>query len=115
MDGLTVAQKNMPVIPDSIRRENANNENLAMECRNLLSVLSRKIETLCHEGGEDYDRVTRIRSLAASLTTLNSLLKSKSSEQERLFSSGNSVFEDGHGIEYRSVRNCDLEQWFSIK
>jgi hypothetical protein len=113
MDGLTVTQKNMPVIPDSPCRENANNENLAVECRNLLSVLSRKIETLCHECSEDYDRVTRIRSLSASLTTLNTLLKSP--EQERLSPSGSIVFEDGHGTEYRSVRNCDLEQWFSIK
>jgi hypothetical protein len=113
MDGLTVTQKIMPVIPDSIHRETANNENLAGECRDLLSVLSRKIEALCHEDGEDYDRVTRIRSLSASLTTLNALLKSP--EQGRLSPSGSSVFEDGHGTEYRSVRNCDLEQWFSIK
>jgi hypothetical protein len=113
MDGLTISQKNMPVIPDSLCRENANNENLAVECRNLLSVLSRKIETLCHEGSEDFDRVTQIRLLAASLATLNSLLKSF--EQEQLSPPGSSVFEDRHGTEYRSVRNCDLEQWFSIK
>jgi hypothetical protein len=113
MNGLTATQKNFPVIPDSFHSETINNENLAGECRNLISVLSRKIETLCHDCSEDHDRVTTIKSLATSLTTLNSLLKSF--EQEQLYPSGNGVFEDGHGIEYRSVRNCDLEQWFSIK
>jgi hypothetical protein len=113
MDGLTATQKNLPVIPDSFHGENINNENLAGECRNLISLLSRKIETLCHDYREDHDRVTHIRSLATSLTTMNSLLKAV--EQERSYPSGNGVFEDGHGIEYRSVRSCDLEQWFSIK
>jgi hypothetical protein len=113
MDGLTAIQRNLPVMPDSFPSDTSNNENLAGECRNLISVLSRKIETLCLDCSEDHDRVTHIKSLATSLTTLNSLLKSF--EQERLYTSGNGVFEDGYGIEYRSVRNCDLEQWFSIK
>ncbi len=113
MDGQTATQNTTPVIPVSFCEEKTGNNNLASECRNLIAVLSRKIENLCRECGEDRDRILHIRSLTASLVTLNSLLKTL--EQEQLGRPGNSVFEDAHGITYRSVRNCDLEQWFSIK
>lgn len=112
MDGLTVTQKNSPAIQASFCEENISDGNLAGECRNLIAVLSRKIETLCHECGEDPDRVTHIRSLTASLTTLNSLLKAL--EQERVYTPRIGLFEDSHGYRYIAVRNCDLER-FSAK
>jgi hypothetical protein len=112
MDGLTATQNNSPVIPANSGREKTSTDNLAGECRNLIAVLSRKIEILCHECSEDPDRVIDIRSLTASLTTLNSLLKAL--EQERLRPRGMGLFEDAQGIRYISVRNCDLER-FSAK
>ena len=110
MDELIAAQKNFPVIPASFREEKTIGGNLAGECRNLITVLSRKIEALCHECGEDTDRVTHIRSLTASLVTLNSLLKPL--EQERQSKAG--MFEDVKGFKYISVRTCDMEL-FSAK
>ena len=112
MDGSNATKKIFPVIPVRFRNEtiNENDDNLAGECRNLITVLSRKIETLCHECGEDADRVTHIRSLTASLVTLNSLLKTL--EQERQSKTG--MFEDAKGFEYISVRVCDMER-FSAK
>ena len=89
---------------------NENDDNLAGECRNLITALSRKIETLCHEYGKDADRVMHIRSLTASLVTLNSLLKAL--EQEGPSKAG--TFEDVKGFEYISVRACDMEL-FSAK
>jgi hypothetical protein len=112
MDGLTATQNNSPVIPANPGKEKTSNDNPAGECRNLIAILSLKIETLCHECSEDPDRVIQIRSLTASLTTLNSLLKVL--EQERLYSPGMGLFEDAQGIRYVSVRNCDLER-FSAK
>jgi hypothetical protein len=113
MDRLTASQKNSIGIPVRIREEKTSNDNLTGECRNLISLVSQKIETLCHECCEDPDQVKHIRSLTASLTTLSSLLKTL--EQEHLYSRGSDVFEDALGIKYRSIRNCDLERWFSEK
>jgi hypothetical protein len=112
MDGSNATQKIFPLIPLRFRDEtiNKNDGNLAGECRNLITVLSRKMETLCHECGEDADRVTHIRSLTASLVTLNSLLKGL--EQERQSKAG--MFEDAKGFTYTSVRACDMER-FSAK
>jgi len=113
MDGLIATQKNFPMIPVSFCEKKTNNDNLAGECRNLITVLSRKIETLCHECREDPDRVTHIRSLTASLITLNSLLRGM--EEEWLYQPGSDVFEDTKGIRYRAVRNCDMERWLNEK
>jgi hypothetical protein len=112
MGGLTVAQDNSPAIPAACGREKTSDDNLAVECRNLIAVLSRKIEKLCNECGEDPDQAICIRSLTASLTTLNSLVKTL--EQERVYASGMGLFEDARGISYVSVRYCDLER-FSAK
>lgn len=113
MDGLITTQKNFPVIPASFCEEKNRDNNLAGECRNLITVLSRKIEALCHECCEDSDRVTHIRSLTASLITLNSLLRAI--EEERLCNPGNDVFENIQGIRYRAVSHSDLERWFNEK
>lgn len=113
MDGLIATQKNFPVIPASFREEKTCGDNIAKECRNLITVLSRKIETLCHECCGDPDRVTHIRSLSASLIPLNSLLRGM--EEERLYPPESDVFEDTQGIKYRAVRYCDLERWFNEK
>jgi hypothetical protein len=112
MDRLTATQNNSPVIRANFGKVKISNDNLAKECRNLIAVLSRKIETLCHECSEDPDRVIHIRSLTASLTTLNSLLKATEPEQQ--YPPGMGLFEDAQGIRYVSVRNCDLER-FSAK
>ena len=87
--------------------------NLAGECRNLISVVSQKVETLCREHYEDHDKVRHTRSLKVSIGTLSKLLRVL--EQEKQVQGQNSVFEDEQGVTYRSVRSCDLEQWFSIK
>jgi hypothetical protein len=113
MDGLIASRKNFPMIPVSFCEERASDDNLAGECRNLITVLSQKIETLCHECREDPDRVKHIRSLTASLITLNSLLRGM--EEERLYLPGSDVFEDTKGIRYISVRNCDMERWLNEK
>jgi hypothetical protein len=112
MNGETLTCKNSLEIQAGSSVTGGMNDNLATECRNLISVLSRKIETLCHECGEDADRVTYIRSLTASLTTLNSLLKSM--EHERVYRSKRGFLEDARGFSYISVRYCDLER-FSVK
>ena len=113
MDVLIATQKNFPMIPVSFRKEKTSDDNLAGECRNLITVLSRKIDTLCHECREDHDRVTHIRSLTVSLIALNSLLRGM--EEERLYLPGSDVFEDTKGIRYISVRNCDMERWLNEK
>lgn len=113
MDGLIATQKNFPVMSANFREEKTSDDNLTGECRNLIIVLSRKIEALCHECRVDPDRVTHIRSLTASLITLNSLLRGL--EEERLYQPGSGVFEDAQGNRYRAVRNCDLERWFNEK
>jgi hypothetical protein len=112
MDGSNATQKIFPVIPVRFRNEKMYEKeaSLAEECRDLITLLSRKIETLCHEYSEDTDRVTHIRSLTLSLVTLNSLLKTL--EQERHSEVG--IFEDAGGFEYISVRACDMER-FSTK
>ena len=102
MDELIAAQKNFPVIPPSFREEKTIGGNLAGECRNLITVLSRKIEALCHECGEDPDRVTHIRSLTASLTTLNSLLKNL--EHEQSYQPRRGFYEDEQGFKYIAIR-----------
>jgi hypothetical protein len=112
MDGLTATQKNSPVILTRFCEEITSDGNIAGECRNLIAVLSRKIETLCNECDEDPDRVTYIRSLTASLTTLNSLLKAL--EKERHYQPRTGLFEDTQEFKYIAVRTCDLER-FSAK
>jgi hypothetical protein len=107
-----IAQKNFPIIPASFGEEKPGGGNFAGECRNLITILSRKIEALCHECGEDPDRVTHIRSLTASLTTLNSLLKNL--EHEQLYRPRRGFYEDEQGFKYIAIRNCDLER-FSAK
>lgn len=111
MDGTTATQKNIPVIPATFREEKTR-DNLAGECRNLIIVLSQKIETICHECGEDSDRVTHFRSLTASLITLNRLLKKLEHEQQ--CQPRKDFFEDAQGFQYIAVRECDLER-FSAK
>jgi hypothetical protein len=112
MDGLTATQKNLPVIPTRFFKEKTSNGNIAGECRDIIAVLSRKIDTLCNDCDEDTDRVTYIRSLTASLTTLNSLLKAL--ENERLYHPRTGLFEDTQEFKYIAVRTCDLER-FSAK
>ena len=112
MDGLDVTPNNSPLIQVRFHEEKTRSDNLAGECRNLITVLSQKIETLCHECDEDTDRVTYIRSLTASLITLNSLLRTL--EQEQLYQPRVGIFEDAQGFKYISVRTCDLER-FSAK
>jgi hypothetical protein len=113
MDGLIATRKNFPMMPVSFCEEKTSDDNLAGECRDLITVLSRKIETLCHECCEDPDRVKHIRSLAVSLLRVNSLLRYI--EEERLYQPGSDVFEDTKGIRYRAVRNCDMERWLNEK
>ena len=112
MDGLTATQKYSQTIPTKFCEKKTSNYNIAGECLNHIAVLSRKMETLCNECNEDPDQVTHIRSLTASLATLNSLLKVL--EQERPFTPKTGLLEDAQGFEYIAVRNCDLER-FSAK
>ena len=113
MDGLIATQKNCPLILANFRGENTDDNNLAGECRNLITELSRKVEALCLECGEDPDRMTHIRSLAPSLITLESLLKALKEERPNHHSSR--VLEDIQGIQYIAVRHCEPERWFNEK
>jgi len=113
MDGLIATQKNFPVIPANFRGENTNDRNLVEECRDLITELSRKVDALCLECGEDPDRMTLIRTLAPSLITLESLLKALKAERSNHH--GSRVLEDVRGIQYIAVRHCDLERWFNEK
>ena len=107
MDGQTAIQKNSLMIPAGLPAAGIDHD-LATECRHLITALSRKVEILCHECSGDPGRVTHMRSLTASLTTLNSLLKTL--EQERVHQPDRDFFEDARGFTYRSVRLCDLER-----
>jgi hypothetical protein len=113
MDGEILPQKISLMIPASPSGAVGGDGNLATQCRTLISVLSRKIETLCHECDVDADRVIHIRSLTASLTTLNTLLKSL--EHERLYRPERGLLEDARGFTYVSVRHCELERWLNEK
>ena len=113
MDGQTATRNNDLRWHGGSGGNSLPDRNLAGECSNLISVLSQKIETLCREHREDHDRVRHIRSLTVSIGTLSSLLNML--EQEKQGQGQPSLFEDGQGITYRSVRSCELEQWFSIK
>ena len=112
MDGELLTQKNSLIVPAGLSERKRADGNLATECRNLISILSRKIEALCQVHHEDSDRVMHIRSLSASLTTLNSLLRSL--EHEPQYQPERGFLEDSRGYTYVSVRNCDLER-FSVK
>jgi hypothetical protein len=108
MDGQIATQKNSQILTAGFAGTTGPEYNIAAECRHLITTLSRKIDTLCSECSGDPDRVLHIRSLTASLTTLNSLLKSL--EHERTFKQERDFFEDARGFTYRAVRSCDLER-----
>jgi len=107
MDGQTATLKNSLMIPDGLPAAGIDHD-LATECRQLITTLSRKIDTLCCECRGDPDRVLHIRSLTASLTTLSSLLKTL--EHERTFPAERDFFEDARGFTYRAVRSCDIDR-----
>lgn len=113
MDGLIATRKNFPVIPANFRGENTDNKNLAGECRDLIIELSRKVDALCLECGEDPDHMTYIQSLAPSLITLESLLIAL--KERRPNHRSCRVLEDMQGIQYTAVRHCDFERWFNEK
>ena len=108
MDGQTLMREKILGIPATPPEQRRDDGHLAAECRMFISVLSRKIETLCHECSEDVERVTYIKSLTASLTTLDSLLKTL--EHEQLYRAKRDFFEDARGFTYHSVRCCDMER-----
>ncbi len=112
MDGLITTRKNFPIVTAKFCERETRQANLIAECGNLITVLSRKIETFCNEN-EDTDRGTLIQSLKPGLLSLNSLVRRL--EDESLFQPGNDAFEDTRGVRYRAVSHCDLERWFNEK
>jgi len=105
-------KKVLPISVSHMKKWN-DGDDLTTECRSLIQVLVKKIDILCKECEADSDRVSHIASLSASLTTLNSILKSL--EIERMNGETSRDFiQDARGITYVSVRNCDLER-FSAK
>jgi hypothetical protein len=107
MDGQTAILKNSLMIPAGLPATGIDHD-LATECRHLITVLSTKVEILCHECRGDPGRVSHMRSLTASLTTLNSLLKTL--EHERTLPAERDFFEDARGFTYRAVRSCDIDR-----
>ena len=108
MDGQIATQKNSLILPAGFTGTAGRECSLTAECRLLITSLSRKIETLCQECNGDPDRVRYIRTLSASLTSLNSLMRTM--ELERLYEAERDFFEDSRGFTYRSVRSCDLDR-----
>jgi hypothetical protein len=112
METINPAQKKIMPVSISRMKKWKDCDDLTTECRSLIQVLTKKIEILCRECETDSDRVSHIVSLSASLTTLNSLLKSL--ETERTNEINTDFFRDARGTTYVSVRHCDLER-FSAK
>lgn len=82
---------------------------IAEECRNLVRVLSFTIDSLCIDCQGSDMKLRHIRSLIASLSTLNSL-----SLETGKHVTSQDFMEDTTGTRYYSVRDCELER-FSAK
>lgn len=82
---------------------------IAEECRNLIRVLSFTIDSLCIDCQRSDLKLRYMRSLIASLSTLNSL-----SDEMGKHGSAHDFMEDGAGTRYYSVRDYELER-FSAK
>jgi hypothetical protein len=82
---------------------------IAEECRNLIRVLSFTIDSLCIDCQGSELKLRYLRSLIASLSTLNSL-----SGETGKHDLSDDFMEDNTGTRYYSVRDCELER-FSAK
>jgi hypothetical protein len=86
--------------------------NFAVECRNVIRILSFTIDSLCEGHFEEDRKLSNIRSLISSLSTLESLADALEfrlagvPEPDRM--------KDINGVHYIAVSTCELER-FSAK
>ncbi len=83
-------------------------ENLFDECRNLVSVLTQKTESLDRNRRVDPDLAVHIQTMGSTLATLTDLINSLDCQSRA--SQAPEILEDAYGFTYQSVRSCDLDR-----